>query len=515
MNPNTSPINDEILEQSLAATIETILFELAHGNREWKSCAASMIRKSIQKTNKSKFYDIEVRIAPALFRRFATIIGDNGACWKVHSSFGVVRDVTSPAHLASLLLPELEHQCQAQNIARHIRIDPKSNFICIASITLERRLQSLGLLPCPICQTWSNSHKSMWWHLQVQHSTAHHEATESATYHETRDSTAIVVYEPNQGHYAHELASNMDRPTHSNLATNTTPKIDSKTPWDAVKDGSLEVLQLLLSDTSFDVHRDRDRHGSLLIHWAAGGGYLPIMKYLVESLDCDACATQVGHRSFEGRTPLHWAARNGHLPVVEFLLSLPNIRTHIDDATADGTTAFCWAAWQGHQSIMERLWEAGCDVQTSNRFGCNASLWAAQGKSTAKTLEWLTKKGCSAFVVNKSKHGVMHKASQRGNKEICEWFADSLSIETFSWCLIGPDCDDAAPSDLAGMEGHRVLAKWLAELEMMLVVRFAPIMDPPTWLTPYSAQVGSNWEPGGGVLRMRSVYKQERNRLIQ
>lgn len=671
---STTTNDDDEIKAIVAESVGVALFAVAdHGDETWRAMMRHMIRRTIHlpkpppvvgknketETNKAKqtqqhdvvvepqqqqqapllFFDIEVRTAPALFRRFARqqrakqqqqqqhddgvdVDDDNNepgrekdlstssscscSCWTIRSPYGVERDVTSSAQLAELLLPELERQVQARHLARHVRIAPRSNFICITTYEYEKSLllswsSSSSSLPCPYCPIWCRSYQSLWWHLQRQHNTVHHAAVEMAAYHETRYTTALVVYVGNNngasggncGNSAGNSRSSTDDDDNNTTRRSPLPlqqrrqlsnavvvpdiivAAAAETPWDAVKRGvSVAELQRLLpslpsSSTSstasssldpptpppqehpqqhgrgccFDPQRDRDHHGSLLLHWAAGGGHLDLVRYLVEERGCDVNAVQVGHRSFAGRTPLHWAARHGHVAVVDYLLTSfslsssstddeDNNNNHnnntnmvVDAVTADGTTAFCWAAWQGHVPILERLYTAGCDVQSCNRFGCNAALWAAQTTTTTTggggggggnslsssssssrpvtTLQWLLDHGCPIFVTNVAQHGVLHKAAQRGHDAICHWFVDRLrqqldivtnvnvdndddsgsSSDSVSnnnsmvvsrrnvWDLIGPDLDQCCPSDLAGMEGHVALAHWLATTEMSLVVQ--------------------------------------------
>jgi ankyrin repeat protein len=552
------------VESNLVGAVGASVFAVADGDDAWRSMVIQMVHKTVIHKKKTpsqeeqQFFDIEVRTAPALFRRFARQEqpshkqGSSGeeskidtigvqSSWTIRSSYGVERTVTSPAQLALLLLPEIEDQCQARHIAQHVRISPKSSFICIASFSMEQSLASRGLLPCPQCPVWSNGNKSLWWHLQLQHDTAHHAAVETAIYHDTRYSTAIVIYRPPRDETSRRATDEKLIQSVKAPIKNYSRNIATDTPWDAVKRGaSLDELKriLLLPSCSslnqtkkrrFDPQTDRDQHGSLLLHWAAGGGHVILVKYLVDEMVCDASAPQIGHRSFAGRTPLHWAARNGQLQVVDYLLSIDRVRDNIDAATVDGTTAFGWAAWQGHQPILDRLWQAGCNVQSRNRFGCNAALWAAQGRDASPaTLQWLSQRGCSVLITNHSRHGVLHKAAQRGHRDLCQWFVvqwlrrpddggGSTGAGTCQfWELIGPDCDNSTPSDLAGMEGHEPLAQWLVQMEMTLVLRFSSSTCAiPDWLTPYSSDVRFEWVPGGGVLRMRSVFTNQRKNVYE
>ena len=100
-------------------------------------------------------------------------------------------------------------------------------------------------------------------------------------------------------------------------------------------------------------------------------------------------------------------------------------------------------------------------------------LWCAQGKGEINSLQWLVKNECNLTLVNNNRHGVLHKAAQRGWKLGCEWFFDNVITELnveISIKLIGPDTEGYCPSDLAGMEGNEELAKWLANAEMSLAL---------------------------------------------
>lgn len=67
-----------------------------------------------------------------------------------------------------------------------------------------------------------------------------------------------------------------------------------------------------------------DKHGNSAIHWAAGGGHLPLVKWLIERGFAPDSRGSLSSRS-KRRSPLHYAARNGRLEVVQFLCETASV----------------------------------------------------------------------------------------------------------------------------------------------------------------------------------------------
>ena len=116
---------------------------------------------------------------------------------------------------------------------------------------------------------------------------------------------------------------------------------------------------------------------------------------------------------------------------------------------------------------------------------------------------------------NNNGHGVLHKAAQRGQGDVCLWFLDECDhvgeSEVGKIDQFGPDAEGYCPSDLAGMEGHESLARKLAVAEMSAVDKALSRGNAviPEWLEDCSpVRVSSNeiyiWEKHGGVRRMKS-----------
>lgn len=116
--------------------------------------------------------------------------------------------------------------------------------------------------------------------------------------------------------------------------------------------------------TKIDVRNAQDESPLML---AALRGQLELVKKLVER-DADVNKT--------GWTPLHYAATGGHVPVIEFLLEHS---AYIDAESPNGTTPLMMAAMYGSPEAVKHLIQAGADLQVRNGANMTALEFAQRG----------------------------------------------------------------------------------------------------------------------------------------
>ena len=135
----------------------------------------------------------------------------------------------------------------------------------------------------------------------------------------------------------------------------------------AVREPSLKVAELLASwpQTKTEVRNANDESPLML---AALKGYLPLVKKLVAN-DADV--------NKPGWTPLHYAATGGHVPIVEFLL---DESAYIDAESPNGTTPLMMAAMYGSPEAVKFLIQAGADLTLKNQLGMTALDFAVRGQ---------------------------------------------------------------------------------------------------------------------------------------
>lgn len=550
--------------------------------RAWHETLEHVCRTSINATTpdptenlQSKPWDIEIRTLTSLFNRFTRNRNDDdnhkapsrdipkkkskaekrrqrqqskqqqqSSSLVLTSDMGVTRVVHSAVEWGhDLLVPRLEEHLTTTTVGGGWRatVQRPSGFIVLVSPVRGTALRSADRRPCGHCEAWPASERGLWWHVQRRHAASHGNAMTHAA--ATRPVRALQVWRPpsswphdvvrrrrNVNDHDDEEKKQDDGPTTTVRAGHDDER---DLAFEYARRGDLPRLRDAVTARWIDPVHDVDRRGAGPLLWAAGGGHVTVVRYLVETCGCHPRQAQKQvRRGFAGRTALHWACRKGHLDVVRYLLEHCGTAA-LEDRTADGTTAVGWAAWQGQQDILEYLHDRhDADMLTVNKFGCNALLWAAQGTATPETMEWLVRVArCPVTHTNGNGHGVLHKAAQRNRPDIAAWFQEfvwklliddddtSESTETVPqrlWLLWGPDKEGCTPSDLAGIEGHQDLARQVCACEGLLW-RTVLEMDPQLVTFPFARDVTAlptEYGPGCGVARLWDQFQKHSRQVV-
>lgn len=246
----------------------------------------------------------------------------------------------------------------------------------------------------------------------------------------------------------------------------------------------------------------RDRNGSTAEHWAAGGGHIECLLYLlvlrdeVSDLTKDNSNDTQQHqqeqqqqnkrirRRRDGKTSLHYAARNGHNECIDLILSRQDAPP-VDVSSGDGTTPLHLACYGGHPSTVKHLIETHqANANALNEWGCGTAHWTAmslgnEGEDAVIELCNYLRSKCSTDFVARQKQGhtPLHKAASRKNRCVIEWLAGrAMGSVVKSECnhpfstkemkLMGsPDEGGNLPSDIwLSVGGSEVFGQWMKDV---------------------------------------------------
>ncbi len=218
----------------------------------------------------------------------------------------------------------------------------------------------------------------------------------------------------------------------------------------ACRDGDLETLKILLEGGGWSPSV-LGPNGSNGVHYAASGGHLEVLKFLVFHAHADLFYAD----KKSGRTALHWAARQGHVETMKWLVE--KMGFGVEAACKDGTTACHLAAWGGFVPAVEYLTQKGANPSALNKYVCHCAHFASLA-GQLEMCKWLHANGVDMTFGNQQDHNALHKAAYGGHKEVCEWLQDVVGIDPTAELL---DKNGQSPVRLAEKARHPELGEWL------------------------------------------------------
>ena len=221
--------------------------------------------------------------------------------------------------------------------------------------------------------------------------------------------------------------------------------------------GDLDAARALAESGTWHPAHAVDKHGTSALMWAAGGGHVEVVKWLLE-----AQGVAVDKSNKDGRTALMWACKNGHFAVVRYLLEIGGADVTL--RMKDDSTAFDWAVLGGDEPTMEMLAaHPDVDIHALNKFGCASVQWAAAAGNVS-SCKWLYAKGVDFGHVNTANHGAIVKAAWKGHDACLRWLLFEPDGPRLTWQLTLRDHDGRTVAELARMNSKHETADWLQGL---------------------------------------------------
>eukprot|EP01117_Protostelium_nocturnum_P004858 TRINITY_DN175_c0_g1_i1.p1 TRINITY_DN175_c0_g1~~TRINITY_DN175_c0_g1_i1.p1 ORF type:complete len:236 (-),score=86.16 TRINITY_DN175_c0_g1_i1:71-778(-) len=181
---------------------------------------------------------------------------------------------------------------------------------------------------------------------------------------------------------------------------------DKRGFYDAAREGNCAALQMMLDagQTTIDA-KDGDERTAF--HWAAAGGQLEVVKFLIKR------GAKTDEEDDSGWSPLMSAVSSANSEVVKVILESGTPDVNRKNET--GRSVLHYACSKGNESIVQMLLEKGAKVNVSDSHG-NTPLHGVCGNAKAsqasreKMLELILKKVNNVDCVNSGKETPLHIA---------------------------------------------------------------------------------------------------------
>lgn len=199
---------------------------------------------------------------------------------------------------------------------------------------------------------------------------------------------------------------------------------------DAALKGDLAMVKELLAKDPALLNA-KGRNEKALLHWAAQGGHVKIVKYLL------AKGAAVNELNIQKETALVYAAEGGHLKLAELLIARGakvNIKTTLD------ASPIHYALWAGKTEMVKLFLKKGAEFKLSRGQGFTL-LHEAAGGEAPEIVDLLLKKGMAVDLKTGFGATPLHYAALHGTPEIVSLLikkgADVNAVSQNGWWPLG------------------------------------------------------------------------------
>ena len=300
------------------------------------------------------------------------------------------------------------------------------------------------------------------------------DAWESRIHELTLNATPVVLKVPEGGVTASDGVRGVDR-----RGKQAKSYKESLPPFiQAAANGDLVEMKRIIDTTESleKVLYQVDRNGSIAEHWAAGGGHVDCLSYVmnlrrtINEKITSKYRQKVRRR--DGKTSLHYAARNGKVECMSLILgeqAESSLKVEVDVESGDGTTPLHLACYGGHVKAVKYLIEdCKASLHKANYWGCDLSHWSSMSIGNKDEVidlcNYLKNAGIKFTKPQRQGHTPLHKAAQKRNEHVIRWFYSKEADMTMSELeeMAREDSGGNKPSDIfESVGGCRKFAEWM------------------------------------------------------
>ena len=220
----------------------------------------------------------------------------------------------------------------------------------------------------------------------------------------------------------------------------------------AFKQGDYEEAKRLLPEiqqpqnitTKFSLtgNRGGESNSVTLVHLAAYHGWLDIIKTMKEYY-------MSNYIDSNGSTPLHYAAAGGSLAVIDYLIT--ELGYDLTTPNNDGALSLHFTCHHGHLNATKFfITKHNCDPNIQDKYGWTPLHCSSAGGHMNIMQYLITELGCVPSIVDLSGKTILHLSSYHGHIHIVQWLLHSGKVN-----IMARDNHKKSCVDLAGHVKNR------------------------------------------------------------
>lgn len=203
-----------------------------------------------------------------------------------------------------------------------------------------------------------------------------------------------------------------------NADVNSCSKRESTPLFEAVQEGQLEVVKLLLERKELFVNATQPRKfNRTALMLASAAGLVDIVEALLQRQDID-----INLKDAEGSAALSVAADAGDALVVEFLLDMKGAdgrpAVDINSVNRNGNSALTLAAKKGHDTVVWELLEGKADTAIRDGEGGGTAIFRAVDHGQIDVVQRLLQYDADVRILDNLDRSLLHSASLNGSTKI-------------------------------------------------------------------------------------------------
>ncbi|KAI4539720.1 hypothetical protein MG293_010115 [Ovis ammon polii] len=192
----------------------------------------------------------------------------------------------------------------------------------------------------------------------------------------------------------------------------------------AAEEGQVELMEMIVNESSCEVLNVMDDYGNTPLHWAAGKNQVESVKFLLHK------GANPNLRNCSMMAPLHVAVQGGYNDVMKVLIE--HSSTDVNLEGENGNTALIITCFTDNSEAMQLLLNKGAKPCKSNKWGC-FPIHQAAFSGAKKCMEIILKFGeehgysrlCHINFVNSGKASPLHMAVQSGDLDMIKMCLDN------------------------------------------------------------------------------------------